>query len=202
MQPLVPVFIIVFIFYGLVELITSRKRNHMSSENQDTSNDTNQRSLQVESTIKTSAYFKVIAEHLNKDGAAYFVDRYGNRIILDLTIEEKEIRILIQMDPDHYMIFYRVEILRDFPDERLHKLSELIVRLNNLFFESKFSMFMESRSIYFDSTFNTKLDHLTYEAHFNITRWLIDTFQKHQELFNRVAFNDEEPIAVMMDLPQ
>lgn len=181
----------------IIYLISKDYRNN--KQNQNTEN-TTEESTKLKS--KTSIFAPQIYSYFNELNYPFLVDSYGNHITIDFTYEKTHRRVFINMNPKSSIIIYRVLILKDFPDERLHKLTELIVRLNPEFLESKFNMLMENRFILFDVLFPTVDDVVDKEFHKDTIAHLMAVFNKYYPCFTKVAFEGEEPISALLDLPE
>lgn len=95
------------------------------------------------------------------------------------------------------IIYYGV-IIKDFPDNRLFKLTEFIVRLNRHFIQGKFGMIMEERQV----TFELMLPHnnrpVSIDKHVNILKAIKLMQKKYKHNFENVAYNSLEPLAAVM----
>ncbi|MCF8341516.1 MAG: hypothetical protein K9I82_11110 [Chitinophagaceae bacterium] len=148
---------------------------------------------------ETSIFFKQVASYLNELAVPYFVDQKGNQITIEYPKKIGCPQIFINMVPEDSLPVYRLLMLKDFPDERLYKLTELIVRLNSKFKESKFNMLMESRLILFDILMPTSDGIVDKELHNEMLEHMLSVYDNFLPCFYKVAFEGEEPISVMLN---
>lgn len=153
-------------------------------------------------TDETSIFSKQVASYLNELSIPYFVDQKGNQITIEYPKKVGCPRIFINMVPEDSLPIYRLLMLKDFPDERLYKLTELIVRLNSTFKESKFNMLMESRLILFDILMPTSDGKVDKELHNDMLEHMLSVYDSYLPCFYKVAFEGEEPISVMINLQE
>jgi hypothetical protein len=187
------------IVIGILWIIYLISKDYQSNKGQ-----LNSEKASSESTkkSKTSIFAPQIYSYFNELCYPFLVESYGNQITIDFAFEKTHRRVFINMNPKSSIIIYRVLILKDFPDERLHKLTELIVRLNTEFLESKFNMLMENRFILFDVLFPTNDDIVDKALHKDTIAHLMAVFNKYYPCFTKVAFEGEEPISALLDLPE
>jgi hypothetical protein len=153
-------------------------------------------------TDETSIFSKQVASYLNELSIPYFVDQKGNQITIEYPKKVGCPRIFINMVPKDSLPIYRLLMLKDFPDERLYKLTELIVRLNSTFKESKFNMLMESRLILFDILMPTSDGKVDKELHNDMLEHMLSVYDSYLPCFYKVAFEGEEPISVMINMQE
>jgi hypothetical protein len=153
-------------------------------------------------TDETSIFSKQVASYLNELSIPYFVDQKGNQITIEYPKKVGCPRIFINMVPEDSLPIYRLLMLKDFPDERLYKLTELIVRLNSTFKESKFNMLMESRLILFDILMPTSDGKVDKELHNDMLEHMLSVYDSYLPCFYKVAFEGEEPISVMINMQE
>lgn len=151
---------------------------------------------------ETSIFSKQVASYLNELSIPYSVDQKGNQITIEYPKKIGCPRIFINMVPEDSLPIYRLLMLKDFPDERLYKLTELIVRLNSTFKESKFNMLMESRLILFDILMPTSDGIVDKELHNDMLEHMLSVYDSYLPCFYKVAFEGEEPISVMIDMQE
>jgi len=122
-----------------------------------------------------------------------------NILKVELLNNGKVMELLIEIHQSVPIIMYYVILLKDFPDNRLFKLSEFIVRLNQHFFQGIFGMIMEERQV----TFRISLAHnnkpILIKKHENILSTLKVFQNRYTKDFHNVANNDLEPIAAVME---
>lgn len=92
------------------------------------------------------------------------------------------------------VILYRIILMYGFPDDRLHKMMELILRLNALFINGQFKMFIESRAIVFDIPMLVQNNIVDQKQHDDNIDLQLNTFIRFGNIFYRVAFENEEPL--------
>jgi hypothetical protein len=153
-------------------------------------------------TDETSIFSKQVASYLNELSIPYFVDQKGNQITIEYPKKVGCPRIFINMVPEDSLPIYRLLMLKDFPDDRLYKLTELIVRLNSTFKESKFNMLMESRLILFDILMPTSDGKVDKELHNDMLEHMLSVYDSYLPCFYKVAFEGEEPISVMINMQE
>ncbi len=153
-------------------------------------------------TDETSIFSKQVASYLNELSIPYFVDQKGNQITIEYPKKVGCPRIFINMVPEDSLPIYRLLMLKDFPDERLYKLTELIVRLNSTFKESKFNMLMESRLILFDILMPTSDGKVDKELHNDMLEHMLSVYDSYLPCFYKVAFEGEEPISVIINMQE
>jgi hypothetical protein len=148
----------------------------------------------------TSPFFPVISRLLNKAGYKYNVSHNGNRFILEFQENEDMCVVVIETHPVDPIIGYKSLIIRDFPDDRLLKLTELIVRLNPHFIYGRFDMLMEERFIIFDMPYRPPFENLDPNKHEYCIQAVIDAWKRCHKIIHDVAFSDTEPVVAMMEL--
>jgi hypothetical protein len=147
----------------------------------------------------TSPFFSTLSRLLNKDGLNYNVSHNGNRFVLEFHENEKLCIVVIETHPVDPLISYKTLIIRDFPDDRLLKLTELIVRLNPHFIYGRFDMLMEQRLIVFDMPYRPPFENLDPNRHDYCIQAVIDAWKRCHAIIHDVAFSDTEPVVAMME---
>ena len=120
----------------------------------------------------------------NKENLIYIKNHYRNH----------KYRIDIHAIELENVILYRIILMYGFPDDRLHKMMELILRLNALFINGQFKMFIESRAIVFDIPMLVQNNIVDQKQHDDNIDFLLNTFIRFGNIFYRVAFENEEPL--------
>jgi hypothetical protein len=147
----------------------------------------------------TSPFFPTISRLLNKKGLNYNVSHNGNRFIIEFPNNNKLCVVVIETHPVEPLINYKSLIIRDFPDDRLLKLTELIVRLNPHFIYGRFDMLMEERFIIFDMPYRPPFENLDPNRHDYCIQAVIDAWKRCHAIIHDVAFSDTEPVVAMME---
>ena len=147
----------------------------------------------------TSPFFPVVTRLLNKAGYKYNVSHKGNRLVIEFEEKEDLCVVVIDMHPVDTIIGYKSLIIRDFPDDRLLKLTELIVRLNPHFIYGRFDMLMEERFIIFDMPYRPPFENLDPNKHEYCIQAVIDAWKRCHKIIHDVAFSDTEPVVAMME---
>jgi hypothetical protein len=131
---------------------------------------------------------------LNNSNIDYEFGDKENLIYIKNHYRNHKYRIDIHAIEMENIIVYRIILMYGFPDDRLHKMMELILRLNALFINGHFKMFIESRAIVFDIPMLVQNNIVDQEQHDDNIDFLLNTFIRFGNIFYRVAFENEEPL--------
>jgi hypothetical protein len=148
----------------------------------------------------TSPFFPVISRLLNMEGYQYTVSHHGNRFTIEFQENEDLCIVVIQTHTVDALISYKSLFIHDFPDDRLLKLAELIVRLNPHFIYGRFDMLVEQRLIIFDMPYRPPFENLDPNKHEYCIQAVIDAWKKCHKIIHEVAFSEKEPVVAIMEI--
>jgi hypothetical protein len=122
-----------------------------------------------------------------------------NILEVALSNDDHILEIRIEVQNKLPVIIYYGVIIKDFPDNRLFKLTEFIVRLNRHFIQGKFGMIMEERQVTFELMLPHNNKPVLIDKHANILQAMKLMQIKYKNNFENVAYNSLEPVAAVME---